>query len=95
MDKVLIIINLPLTCAYVELHSLLLLPPFDACVLLLQGVDVGAHSLHHHAVDRSLMLRPGTSSSSSSSASTSCPSSSHRSWAQLSDVPLLGSLVWR
>lgn len=78
------------TCAYVELHGLLLLPPFNPCILLLQGVDVGAHSLHHHAVDGSLMLRPGTSCSS-----TSCPSSSHRSWAQLGDVSLLCSLVWR
>ena len=84
---VIIVVNWPPTCAYVELHSLLLLPPLDARVLLLQCVDVCAHSLHHHAVDGCLMLCLRNSSSTCSSA--------HRSRAQLCNVPLLRSLVWK
>lgn len=68
----------PPTCAHAEVHGLLLLPPLDAGVLLLQGVDVRVHPLHHHAVDGRLVLRLG---------------SAHRAWAQLGDVALLRSLL--
>lgn len=78
------IIALPPTCAYVEVHRLLLLPPLDASVLLLQGVDVGVHPLHHHAVDGCLVLRLGSSS---------CPRGPHRPRAQLGDVALLRLLL--
>lgn len=78
------IISLPPTCAHVEVHGLLLLPPLDAGVLLLQGVDVGVHPLHHHAVDGCLVLRLGSSSR---------PRGSHRPGAQLGDVALLRSLL--
>lgn len=75
---------LPPTCAYAEVHRLLLLPPLDAGVLLLQGVDVGVHPLHHHAVDGCLVLRLGSSSRRRGS---------HRPRAQLADVALLRSLL--
>lgn len=86
-----------LTCADVELHGLLLLPPLDASVLLLQGADVRVHPLHHHAVDGCLMLCPGSTSScsptSSASSCTSCSRSAHGSGAQRRHVALFGSLV--
>lgn len=61
----------------------MLLPPLDPGVLLLQGVDVGVHPLHHHAVDGRLVLRLGSPK----------PRRSHRPRAQLGDVALLRSLL--
>lgn len=75
----------PPTCPDVEVHGLRLLPPLDARVLLLEGVDVSAHPLHHHAVDGGLMLRLGSA--------PSARSSPHRAGAQLGDAPVLGSLI--